>query len=136
MKSDTIEFNADLMRLAIPAGWSIVVNHFYDADPVSKDGRWIDNWFEGFDFTTIHIKDTQQISTGWENSVTNSIIIDVSWTTPNYVGGTYRAKLQRLSPDKVYVDEEILETSDRFKIRDTIEYWMNNISEYRNRDFV
>lgn len=114
---------AELMRLKIPHNWKVTDNKFYDVDPIFDNDGHIINWHEGFCEDVLWIQESKFTDGKYLSPDTNCIDIDIS-----YLSGQYVAKHKYTSKTSSSVID-ILESTDRIKIRDKIETWLMDINE-------
>jgi hypothetical protein len=129
---------AELLRIMIPRGWVVLDNKLHDTDPETDSGStFINNAFEGFIEDVLWIQEclvNEQGSYGIPKL--NYFSIDISWLPDSNINGRYYAKLSWMEVDEMF-DVEKFESTDRFQIRDKIEFWMMDIksvdSAYRTK---
>lgn len=114
---------AELMRLKIPNNWTVSDNKFYDVDPIFDNEGHITNWHEGFCEDVLWIQESKFTNGKYISPDINCIDIDISYLTGQYV-----ARLKYTSKTESH-EVDILESTDRIKIRDKIENWLKDINE-------
>ena len=120
---------ADLMRFRIPPNWTFGFNHFYDVDPIFRDDGSIINWYEGFVEDVLWIQECRFINGEHRCPERECMQIDIHW-----LSGHYTATLTYVSAEGANC-VEYLNSSDRFQIRDKVEFWLADISE-RHQEFM
>ena len=111
-----------LFRLAIPAGWVVRHNRFYDVEMVvsPSDPSWIEN-NDAFDEDLLHIQ--AQAWTDSESS-TDAFFLDVGWYPSGRPEGAYKLYVGR-APDGYWPDDlPSFQSNNRFHIRAMLEHVM------------
>ncbi len=120
----------ELMRLKINRGWSVIDNKLYDTEPIVKNKElgFIENWHEGFIEDVLWIREHRYTTEqGFMFPTTNYFSIDGGWNPDSsIIDGTYHVTLSWVKPDD-YTDIEVFYSTNRFEIRDKIEFWMTDI---------
>jgi hypothetical protein len=128
--------NTKTMRLALPSGWVMVHNYFFDVAPIKDsdpESDWIDNvegvW--GEDMLWIHeLRWEKGENAEYRHVVANKncYSIDMGWYDTLKFSGQYCVTLDWCGEEFITADHFC--SRDRFAIRDKIEEWIWEI--FRN----
>ncbi len=115
------------MQLAIPRGWAVVDNKFFDTDPVTRKGSSvIENASEGFTMDVLWIFEIRMENNHLVVPETNHYSISLGWSPDSRVPGNYHAELNWFGVKGVIRVDDLV-SSDRYEVRDRIDKWMYDI---------